>query len=78
MSWDEFADLLAGLNNETPLAAVIRIRLENDPERLKAMTPAQRRMRSEWQRVRAGKRPQSETDAFLRQMQEGLARMFGG
>ena len=78
MGWDEFCDLLSGLNDETPLVKVALIRTETDPERIRAMTPEQRRMRAEWQRRRAGGRTEKETQAFLRQMQDGLARMFGG
>ena len=78
MGWDEFADLLAGLGPETPLASVVRTRLEVDPDRIRVMTPGQRRTRAEWQRKRARNRPQEETEAFLRKIQEGFSRMFGG
>lgn len=78
MGWDEFADLLAGLGADTPLASVVQTRLETDRDRIRAMTPGQRRMRSDWQRKRASKMPKKETEAFMRQMQDGLARMFGG
>ena len=39
MGWDEFADLLSGLNDETPLVKVAMIRTETDRERIRAMTP---------------------------------------
>lgn len=77
MPWDEFADLLSGLNDRTSLVTVARIRTETDPEMVKNLTPEQRRIRSEWQRRRAMRRPEAETQAFLDQMQEGIAQLFG-
>ena len=77
MAWGEFADLLSGLNETTPLVRVAQIRTESDPERLKAFTPEQRAMRAEWQRRKALSRPQAETDAFLSQVQGTLREMFG-
>ena len=77
MPWDEFADLLAGLNEDTPLVKVARIRTESDPERIRAMTPEQRRMRSEWQRGRAKRRSRQETLAFVAMMQAAFAGSYG-
>lgn len=77
MSWDEFADLLSGLNEQTPLVRVAQIRTETDPERIRAMTPEQRAMRSEWQRRRALRRPKAEVEEFLTSMEEALSRSFG-
>ena len=48
MAWDEFLVLLAGLNGETPLGHVVSIRSENDKERLKNFTPAERKIRNDW------------------------------
>lgn len=77
MSWDEFADLLGGLNEDTPLVCVVRIRTETDPKVLAEYTPAQRAMRSEWQRRAALRKPEADVRAFLGDMQAALAGMFG-
>lgn len=77
MGWDEFSDLVSGLNEETPLVRVAQIRTEKDPEAIKKFTPEQRRMRSEWQRQRALARPRAETANFLNVMQSAFAEMFG-
>lgn len=77
MGWDEFADLVAGLNESTPLVRVAQVRTEEDSEALKQLTPSQRRMRAEWQRQRALQRPQGETDEFLSTIQTAFASMFG-
>lgn len=78
MSWDEFRDLVSGLNDETPLVKVAMIRTESDPERLKQYSPSQRAMHSEWQRRRALKRPEGDTQRFLADMEKSLSSMFGG
>ncbi len=78
MDWQEFTDLLAGLNDQTPLVKVARIRTETDPEALKDFTPEQRRMRSEWQRRRALARPKHETESFIATMQRTMSALFGG
>ena len=77
MPWDEFCDLVSGLNESTPLVRVAQIRTENDREALKSFTPEQRRMRAEWQRKRAMERPKSDVEAFLASMQGAFAQMFG-
>ncbi len=48
MSWDEFSALLRGLDSETPLGRIVRIRSEQDSNVLKSFTPEQRRIREEW------------------------------
>lgn len=78
MSWDEFSDLLSGLNDETPLVKVARIRTERDPQAIRDLTPAQRAMRADWQRKRAARKPQKDVDAFLRDMQTAFSNMFKG
>lgn len=50
MPWSEFLTLLSGLNGETPLGNVVRIRAEKDPKVLKQFTPEQKRIRAEWRR----------------------------
>lgn len=70
MSWDEFADLITGLNEQTPLVRVAMIRTETNPERLKELSPEQRAMRSEWMRRRAKKRSPQEVDSFLSTLQK--------
>ena len=77
MGWDEFADLLSGLNESTPLAKVAQVRTATDRDRIMAMTPEQRRMRAEWQRRRAKSLPQQDTEAFIAMIQAAFAASFG-
>lgn len=76
MRWDEFSDLVAGLNEQTPLVRVAQIRLETDPAAISRMTPDQRAMRAEWQRKRALSKPMDETMAFHEEMQEAMKKLF--
>ena len=71
------ADLLGGLNDQTALVRMVQIRTESDPERLKDFNADQRRIRADWQRRRALKRPESDTRSFLDQIQGGFKRLFG-
>ena len=77
MTWDEFRDLLSGLNESTALVRVAQIRTETDPETLKQLSPEQRRMRSEWMRRRALSRPEKDVTAAISSMQQAFATMFG-
>ena len=77
MSWDEFSDLVAGLGENTPLVRIAQIRTETDPEAIKNLTPEQRRMRSEWQRRKASRMPESDVTAFVSSIQKAFAAMFG-
>ena len=77
MTWDEFTDLLAGLDPETPLGRMVRIRTEDDEKVLEHYTPEMRKIRSDWQRKIAAERSEVEMNNFLSSMQEMLKRMAG-
>ena len=77
MSWDEFCDLLAGLDPETPLGRMIRIRTENDEGVLEHFTPEMRSIRNEWQKKIASERSEQEMKEFLSSMNEIFKRMAG-
>ena len=50
LDWGELISDIAGLNGETPLGNIVRIRKEADPETLKRFTPEENRIRNEWLR----------------------------
>ena len=77
MAWDEFADLLSGLNESTPLVKVALVRTESDPQKLKDLTPAQRRMRSEWQAQRAKRKDKREVADAIANLQRAFENMYG-
>lgn len=83
MSFDEFRTLLAGLNGETPLGAVVQIRAEKDSKRIRQFTPEQRRIRSEWASFRAEKAGRSpvnreQYDAAMKSFAAMFRAMSGG
>lgn len=76
MCWSEFLTLLSGLNGETPLGNVVRIRSETDMEVLKAFTPEQNRIRSDWQRRQAAETLRHfDRESYEKSMQQ-LSAMF--
>lgn len=48
LSWGELSSDIAGLNGDTPLGNVVRIRSEKDPERIKNFSREEKRIRNEW------------------------------
>ena len=50
MTWDEFCSLLSGLNGETPLGCVVRIRSEKDRKVIQKFTKNEREIYNAWKR----------------------------
>ena len=75
MSVREFLALLGGLDGDTPLGRVVRVRLESGAEALKRMTAAERRVRREWAGFKRGKLKSGVGD--LAGLQRALAGAFG-
>lgn len=67
--------MLSGLGENTPLARVVQIRLESDPEVIKSFTSAQHRIRNKWQSKPKTKHGKAELDNFLSEIQSALAGM---
>lgn len=72
MDWDEFATLLSGLNSETPLGAIIRIRSEKDRKRIKDFSKEERKIYNEWRARHARK-----TNATVEDGEKALRSLFG-
>lgn len=72
MSWNEFSDLLQGLDSSTPLGKVISIRAEQDHEVLKNFTPYQRKIHREWQ----GRLAKAKTPEQLDNLLNGIRAAF--
>jgi len=76
MQWDEFVNLLAGLNGDTPLGYMVRIRSEKDPKVIKGFSRSEKKIREEW---RSRHKPNvvmtlADTDKML----SSLAQMWKG
>lgn len=54
LPYADWAKLVSGLMQDTPLGQVVAVRSEQDGETVRAMTAGQRRIRSEWEWFCAG------------------------
>ncbi len=78
----EWARLVSGLMDDTPLGRVVAVRSETDRERIKQFSPWQMQIRTEWQNHLAGKAKQTfDADQWRKDMadlERMLAAAFGG
>ena len=74
MLWDEFGTLLAGLNGDTPLGYLVRIRGEKDPKKRKRFTKAERKIYSDWRSRHQPKAKMSlaDTDRILQALADAF------
>lgn len=72
MSWGEFTSYLSGLNGDTALGNIIRIRSENNPEMLKNFTQEERKIRSKWR----NKSALQMSNENYKQSMESIKNMF--
>ena len=81
LPYTEWAKLVSGLMDDTPLGRVVATRSETDRKIIEKMTPWQQRIRSEWQSFQTQKlvRETSPSDARAQmdQLERMLARLFG-
>ncbi len=81
LPYAEWAKLVGGLLDDTPLGRIVSIRGETDRQVLANMTPWQKKIRSEWQAFLAGKQsgqPPEKLRNQMAQLEKMLARAFGG
>lgn len=78
LHYSDWAKLVSGLMDDTPLGRVISIRSETDRDVIRHMTPDQRRMRQEWLAYRSAHRSTEERQADIQALQAMIAGMFGG
>jgi hypothetical protein len=74
ITFGEFYRLLKGVMPDTPLGVVVAARAEKDPERLRRLSPAEKRLRADWTRF-LNRLPDKRGDAG--ELQKNLARLFG-
>ena len=72
ISCQEFRQLLSGLNGDTPLGNIVRIRKEKDPEVIKKFTAEEMKIRNEWLNKSAS---QISTENY-KQAMEDIKNMF--
>ena len=74
MDWGEFCSLLAGINGETALGNIVRIRSEKNVKTIKNFSPEEKRIRNEWL-SRKAKQVNVNSDDYKMAM-EGFKNMF--
>jgi len=72
LRYSDWAKMVSGLMDDTPLGRVVGTRMEQDREILKHYTPEQRRIRSEWTQFCAQKRAQQPIRVLLYGRRETL------
>lgn len=72
IEWGEFTSLLAGLNGETALGNIVRIRSENNHEALKNFSKEELRIRSEWRNKTASQINEEDYNTAM----ESIKNMF--
>ena len=79
LRYSDWAKMVGGLMDDTPLGRVVAIRSETDREIVQRMSPGQRRMRSEWMSFRAAQEHDPEENREnMKQLQAMIAGLFGG
>lgn len=78
ISCQEFRQLLSGLNSDTPLGYVVRIRSEKNPKKIREMTKNEKKIRAEWMNFRA-KQEKKKEKIYLKteDISKIFSKMFG-
>ena len=79
LSYSDWAKLVSGLMNDTPLGKVIEIRSEDDAEIIKNMTDEQHKIRNDWQNFVNSHISYSEEDMQKQSemLEKMMASLFG-
>lgn len=79
LSYSDWAKLVSGLMNDTPLGKIVEIRMEDDRDILKNFTAEQREIRNEWFAFRNSKMRVSVEDMRKQseQLEKMMASLFG-
>jgi hypothetical protein len=70
MSWNEFINLLSGINGDTPLGRIVAIRSETDPTAIKNFTKEEKRIYNKWRHKAAKEVSKEEFDNAMKQFEE--------
>lgn len=81
LPYEEWAKLVSGLMDDTPLGRVVSVRGESDLKVISRMGPWQRKIRSDWSAflaARAAKRPPEDLRAQMEDLERMMQAAFGG
>ena len=77
VTWAEFVALLSGLDPNTALGRIVAIRAEEDKDMLKAFTPEQKKIRSDYRRKAAKQVSAEEMVSVLEAYKQAFIKMAG-
>lgn len=72
MKWGEFSSLLSGINGDTALGNIVRIRSEKDPKVIKNFSKNEKEIRSRW----VNKNAKEVSQENYKQAMENFKNMF--
>lgn len=72
MKWGEFSSLLSGINGDTALGNIVRIRSEKDPKVIKNFSKNEKEIRSKW----VSKNAKEVSQENYKQAMENFKNMF--
>ena len=72
MKWGEFSSLLSGINGDTALGNIVRIRSEKDPKVIKNFSKNEKEIRSKW----VNKKAKEVSQENYKQAMENFKNMF--
>lgn len=72
MKWGEFSSLLSGINGDTALGNIVRIRSEKDPKVIKNFSKFEKEIRSKW----VNKNAKEVSQENYKQAMENFKNMF--
>ncbi len=72
MKWGEFSSLLSGINGDTALGNIVRIRSEKDPKVIKNFSKHEKEIRSKW----VNKNAKEVSQENYKQAMENFKNMF--
>ena len=78
LHYTDWAKMVSGLMDDTPLGRIVGIRRETDRDVLKHYTKEQRQVRSDWAAFRASKIVKTDDVKRMAQLEQMIAGMFGG
>lgn len=81
LKYSDWAKMVSGLMDDTPLGRVVAVRSEKDQEMIRHMNKWQKQIRVDWTAFRASSRPQVDATEAKKQMaalENMLAGLFGG
>lgn len=77
ISYQEYAQLLTGINGDTPLGNIVQIRAETDQKKINDFNTYEKRIYKEWQDYRNKQRAEVETEQKGKEIQQWLKSIFG-